>query len=558
MTVTDHAGKHSARRRARRARNAGLALLLVAALATSCVALLRADSDDATADSRAADSPGAATGAEADAGSSCEPGLAVVTSSSFAPVLDAYAGGVDEACPGLDVSVADGAAAVEAVSSEPTDLWIPEDASWVGKLEDASWLAAEGEPRVVAVSPIHMVTTDADTRRRLELAGSTWLGLNELASGPGSLSVITHDPGRSSDAMVALGNLAETVWIQDDMDASAASLAAIRSRATTLGEDWSAVGAGEVALVPEYAVAGAEDTGGAVLSAGSDYASVLRYAWLPAAAALEDPSRSRALDVLGEWLGSPAGAEAIDAAGLRRSIRSRPPSALADQDLPDLADETLPVLEQHHVEHVFATWYPEERRSNLLMVVDVSGSMGAPVGDSDQRLIDVVLDGVEHVGDTMPDDASLELWEFGSGLDGSVDHRVVFPPGQLSPPRRDDLRRALDKVQVTRSGTGLYDTILAAYREGLRTYDPDTLNHVAIFTDGINEDDPDSITAAQLTRRLASLADDDTELELTIIAYGEEPDEELLVEITSGVDSYVEEADSVADVEAAFIHIAAH
>jgi hypothetical protein len=135
---------------------------------------------------------------------------------------------------------------------------------------------------------------------------------------------------------------------------------------------------------------------------------------------------------------------------------------------------------------------------------------------------------------------------------------VVFGPGDLSTKRRQGLARALGRVKVTRSGTGLYDTILAAYREGLRTYDPDVINHVTVFTDGVNEDDANSITAAQLKRRLGALADEEREIELTVIAYGEAPDEDLLVDVTSGVDSYVEEADSVADVEAAFIHIAAH
>jgi len=37
------------------------------------------------------------------------------------------------------------------------------------------------------------------------------------------------------------------------------------------------------------------------------------------------------------------------------------------------------VLAAHHVDHVFAAWYPADRRTSLLIVVDVSGSMDAPL-----------------------------------------------------------------------------------------------------------------------------------------------------------------------------------
>ena len=42
-----------------------------------------------------------------------------------------------------------------------------------------------------------------------------------------------------------------------------------------------------------------------------------------------------------------------------------------------MTEPAFPVLAPHHLDHVFATWYPADRRANILTVVDVSGSIGA-------------------------------------------------------------------------------------------------------------------------------------------------------------------------------------
>ena len=143
----------------------------------------------------------------------------------------------------------------------------------------------------------------------------------------------------------------------------------------------------------------------------------------------------------------------------------------------------------HKVLHVFAVWYPADRRTKLLIAVDVSGSMAQPAPDTGTPLISTVRQGCLEVGALLPPDASLTLWEFGSQLDASRDYRTLLPTSQVSAVRSGKLHDAVSRLTPLATGTGLYDTILAAYEQATATYRAGEPNRVLIFTDGQNADD---------------------------------------------------------------------
>ena len=154
--------------------------------------------------------------------------------------------------------------------------------------------------------------------------------------------------------------------------------------------------------------------------------------------------------------------------------------------------------------HVLTTWHPDRRRANLLVVVDVSGSMADPAPGTKKPLISLVSQGVEQVGALMPDDSRVGLWEFGARLDAPRDYRVIVADRPLDAVQRDRLNAAARKLKALNTGTGLYDTILAAYRAQLANFSSDMPTEVMVFTDGRNEDDPNSISLTALRKALAS------------------------------------------------------
>jgi Bacterial extracellular solute-binding protein/von Willebrand factor type A domain len=505
-----------------------------------------------------ASKPSAAVLAE----STCDRTLKVVTASSFAKVLATVQPSLATGpqCVALDTDVVDGRTAGARVAESEADVWIPDDVSWAA-IAHGGLLADDGQGdsgTVLATSPIYMVT-DTATAARLTRAGGGWLALSKLVTSPGGVRLAVRDPNGSGDGMVAAGSLAEAVWIKDGMDASSAALsAALRQTRTVLGTAPALPDRpGEVGLVPEYALLGAKRTAeDAAVLAGTDHTAVLRYGWLPTAAAVADPARKAGLDRLLAALKSKDAAGAYAAAGLRRSDGGATPADGAAR-MPRLTAAPLPILGPHHVDHIFAAWYVQDRRSSILLAVDVSGSMGEPAPGTTTPLIRLVQQGCLAVGQMLPDQSSLGLWSFGSQLDPPRDYRVLLPTGQLTDGQRAGLAGAVGKLSAERTGTGLYDTILAAYQAATASWRPGEANQVLVFTDGRNEDDPVSIGLQQLAAGLKKAADPKRPVELTVVAYGKLPDVSSLQDAVEGVDGYVSSVQTPAEVSAAFLHAAA-
>lgn len=528
--------------------------MLLAMASLGGVAILAMYSSGETSESPTARLPCAAT-------------LRVVTASSFAPVLDRIAPALDSGadCVRLDISVVDGRAAIRHVADTGADVWIPDDAAWAG-VADGVDLADEsvaGSGTVLATSPIYMITSPA-TAERVRRAGGGWRALIDLATGNAGVRVVAREPAGSGDGLIAIGALGEAVWLDDGMDASAEALASALPAMHTVTDHALPQADGDVGLVPEYAllrlrrVAGGEIgriVHDSIVLPGTDHTAALRYTWFPTAAAADDPVRAQRLARLLAELTGPRIDDVLANVGLRRPDLSRP--AADPTDLPDFSAEPFDVLGPHHVDHVFATWYAEDRRSDMLIVVDVSGSMGAVPPGSDAALIDLVRDGIGTLAGLLPDDSELGLWEFGVLLDPPRDYRQLVPREELTPAHRQRLANAVGKLRATDTGTALYDSILAAYvaaRDGSREGVP---NHVILFTDGRNEDDPNSISAAELRERLAAEADPNRPVYLTVITFGPDPETDVLARILEPVGGYVDPLENADDVLAVFIHVAA-
>lgn len=484
----------------------------------------------------------------------------VRTASSFAPVLrelaPALAKGKD--CLDLQIDVVDGREALEGLDTSGTDVWIPDDIAWAMDL-GPDVLAPSGEAgsrTVLATTPIYQVT-DAATAELIKKAGGTWAALSGLFARGSGVRLTIPPPATSGDGLIAFASLTEAVWLIRGMDnATVASVATRRvSREHTGPGPALPKRAGEVGLVPEYALIPVLDSAAADLAVltGSDRTALMRYTWLPLTSATADPKRSAGLDRLFAALISDSADEAIARAGFRRPQGQAPPGAAGR--LPELTAPPLDPIGKHRVDHVFAAWYPEERRANLLLVVDVSGSMREPAPGTKTPLIKLVASGVSSVTSLLPDDSRLGLWEFGSRLDGPRDHRVLVPSRVLDKGQRTRLARAVRELDATRSGTGLHDTILAAYKSAVASYRPGMPNQVLVFTDAVNEDDPGGIGVRRLEIELQKVADPDRPVALAVAAFGKKSDGGL-AKALEPVGGQLVRVDSAQQVGAVFVHAA--
>jgi len=498
-------------------------------------------------------------GDPANVAQACPAAVHVVTAASFAPVLTGVAPALAQGpdCVRLEVTVADGRTAAARVTEVGADVWIPDDAGWASNPGPTRLASDTGT--VVAESPFYLVTDEA-TAQRVAGAGGGWLGLAGLVTGDGPVRLAVRDPGGSGDGMLGMGAFAEAVWVKDGMDVSAEALAAALPRTRTVPGDAPALpeAPGEVGLIPEHGLLPVREQvrqAGSVVLAPLDHTAALRYSWLPTAAAAADPARAAALDRVAAALTGPAADGPLAQAGLRRPGGGPPPGV---EGLPATKAPLFDVLGPHHVDHVLASWYAADRRSDLLVAVDVSGSMQAQAPGSDRALIDVVRAGIGELASLLPDDSQLTLWRFGTRLDGERDHEAVLRGTTLDGEGRAAVSRAVGQIRPQETGTGLHDTILAAYEAARDSARPDVPSHVVVFTDGRNEADEPTLSLEQLGQRLAAAKDPQRPVELTVIAFGGQPEAEALKATLKPLDGYVDPLRTADQVKAAFIHAAAH
>ena len=222
----------------------------------------------------------------------------------------------------------------------------------------------------------------------------------------------------------------------------------------------------------------------------------LRFSWFPDRGRGRGPGHGRR-----RWPGcstrSPVRrpSRGLAAAGLRRPGGPAPPSAPAPPLPAGRPPRRTRCCGPHHVDHVFATWYAADRRADVLVAVDVSGSMAARAPGSQRRLIDLVKDGFARPRPA----AARRLRARPVGVRAS------------SWPRRGTTRCCCRRPRSPRS-TGARPTRggepavgpqrrhrAARHRAGRLPRRPGRLpagvpNHVVVFTDGHNEYDPGSLT----------------------------------------------------------------
>ncbi len=538
--------KHRARRAARRWLPVAALIMVIGVV--SAVIVLRAGGRDTGAPSPVASSGPCTV-------------LRVVAASSFRPVLDTVRSDLatGPACLDLQVTPADGRAAAGIAAQGNADVWIPDDPAWLDSPGVPALADGAGAGTVLATSPIYLVG-EPDTVERLRAAGGSWLALAKLVDA-GRTRLAVRDPAGSGDGLVAAAAVAESVWTESGMDASALWLSRALARTRTVtGAKPALPAAGEVGLVPEYALLSDPPQGRPLAAlAGNDVSALLRWTWQPTAAGVGDPARATALERLRAVLTGPDGAAARAAAFLRdaQAVTAPPVPAAASGLVQARLAGPMEVLGKHHVDHVFATWYPADRRTDVLIVVDVSGSMADPAPGSTTRLIDLVRRGVRSAAGLLPDDSRMGLWEFGVRLDGPRDHRQLLGAEALTAAHRRALAKAVDGLDARRTGTGLHDTILAAYRSAVQNHRPGVLNQVMVFTDGRNEDDPGGLSAGRLSRALRAARDDKRPVQLSVVSFGDPGTAAALQKAVKPVDGYVDPVATPDEVDAVFIHLAA-
>jgi len=165
------------------------------------------------------------------------------------------------------------------------------------------------------------------------------------------------------------------------------------------------------------------------------------------------------------------------------------------------------------VQEILGSWATLRKKANILMTVDVSGSMISNKVGTRTRL-DVAMSAAKNGIKLLNSQDQVGLWSFSSEAQGSgrLPYRQQMP---LSPLSAGTFSHKLDGMQAG-GATALYTTIRAAHQYMLQHYDRTRINAVVVLTDGENEYPKDD-NLAKLLKDIA--LDPDRPVKIFCIAF---------------------------------------
>ncbi|NJC86881.1 VWA domain-containing protein [Planosporangium mesophilum] len=429
------------------------------------------------------------------------------------------------------------------------DVWIPDSSIWVQRVKAAVPDAVVGEAPSVARSPV-VLAMPQPVAASVGLAGGklTWPALlSKLTSGTAKLRSGIVDPNRdaaSASGLLALAGAAQASGGAAGQQATVATLRTLASGRSALRADLLARfprGADGASLASALMVAPLSEQSVITYNAGQPAVPLAALYVEPAPAPLDYPfavlargsqdQAAAARAVLGALRDS-AYRDRLAGQGLRAGDGSAGAGFAAPASAPAGPAPAGAQPDPQIVAKLLDAWSTLVAPGRMLSVLDVSGSMVTKVPTAgnatrEQVAVQASLRGLA----LMDDNWAVGLWTFSTQLEGNNDYKQLVPIGPL-PEQRTTIQNALATIKPKpNGGTGLYNTIFAAYKYTQSGWDPSRVNSIVIMTDGKNEQAA-GLTLDQLIAELKKIVDPARPIQVIAIGIGNEVSEPELKRIT--------------------------
>jgi Ca-activated chloride channel homolog len=210
---------------------------------------------------------------------------------------------------------------------------------------------------------------------------------------------------------------------------------------------------------------------------------------------------------------------------------------------------------------ILDAWGVQRKTARVLLVIDVSGSMGDPATtDSRDTKLDLAKRAAISALGQFKDEDEVGLRIFSTALTSKKEEFFLdlVPVGPIGV-QREGLRRKIDGLQPVQ-GTPLYNVAAESYKTMVEGYDATKINAVVLLTDGKNDDGVRSDDAAQLSTLLADLQSgsegaQSRPVRVFPIAYGKDADLAILRQIAEATRAAVYDASNPATIEQVFTNV---
>lgn len=212
----------------------------------------------------------------------------------------------------------------------------------------------------------------------------------------------------------------------------------------------------------------------------------------------------------------------------------------------------LPTPPAAAVKKMLQGWNNYRRRGKVLLVLDVSGSMGEfadPTATHPVSRLQLLKPAAQRALDLLDDDDEIGLWTFSSN------YTEVVPSGRVGEVR-DTVKAKIAELRPD-GATALYATTVAAQKKMLENLDRTKINAIVLLSDGKNDTNIPMTRKEMITAVTAKELD--TSVRIFTIPFGAEANQDgALSEIAKASEAEEYDATDPADIDEVFVKVFSH
>lgn len=218
---------------------------------------------------------------------------------------------------------------------------------------------------------------------------------------------------------------------------------------------------------------------------------------------------------------------------------------------PDQPQTTLGVPAPEVLDRLLDKWAEQRKAAKVLLVIDVSGSMGEEVGGGETKLDLAKRASVDALDEFKAEDqVGLRIFTTNASQTPPTDFLDLVPLGEIAN-NRESIASRINSL-VPREGTPLYTTAQASFEFMKQQYDPQRINAVVLLTDGRNEDDYNDLDETIARLRSGSEGQSAQPVRLFTIAYGQDADRNTLKRLSEATNASTYDASDPQTINKVF------
>ena len=235
------------------------------------------------------------------------------------------------------------------------------------------------------------------------------------------------------------------------------------------------------------------------------------------------------------------------------------PITLANGVDPSQPQSELTLPDSKVLVGVLNAWAQQRKDAKVLLVLDVSGSMGDAVGSEGKTKLDLAIQAAVNSLDKFKDTDEVGLWIFTTDLNASGATYLELVPTAPMSENRAKLKSAIED-QRPLNGTPLYSVTQAAFEAARTGFDPAKINAVVFLTDGQNDDGNPADDQQQYTDMISTLTSgsegvNTKSVRVFTISYGADADAATLKAIAQATNAAYYDASNPATIDQVFTNV---